>query len=158
VTRFGAYLLLAAVGFVSPAQALSLADCTRVTHVSHGGQADHVDLGEGRVMWRNWWSQEGSSTDMVIADCAPGQVLTFRTAEENMNTRPAFDRTDDAMGIVARHETGSRVFATLGRIASDLQRIARDITVTTVLQENCACAALYPQMRDEKEQFRLESL
>ena len=90
MTRFGAYLVLAAaVGFVYPAQALSLGDCTRVTHVSHGGQADHVDLGEGRVMWRNWWSQEGSSTDIVIADCEPGQVLMFRTAEENMNTRPA---------------------------------------------------------------------
>jgi len=109
-------------------------------------------------MWRDWWSQEGSSTDIVIADCEPGRVLSFRTAEENMNTRAAFDRTDDAMGVVARHEGGARIFATMERIANDLQNIARDVEVTTQKQESCACAALYPQMRGEKKQFRLESL
>lgn len=149
---------LCAMGVAGAAQALALGDCMRVTHVSHGGEADHVDLGQGRVMWRDWWSQEGSSTDFVIADCEPGNVLTFRTAEENMNTRAAFDRTDDAMRVVAQHESGSRVFATLDRMAADLQKIARDVKVTTQAQENCACAALYPQMRGEKEHFRLESL
>ena len=158
MTRFGAYLVMAATGFVSPAQALGLGDCTRVTHVSHGGQADHVDLGEGRVMWRDRWTLEGSSTDIVIADGAPGDVLTFRTAEENMNTRPPFDRNDDAMGIVARHEAGARVFATLDRMAADLGKMARDVTVTMSAKENCACAAFYPQMRGEKVKFGLEGL
>ena len=155
--RWGAYLLLAA-GLAAPAQALSLGDCTRVTHVSHGGEADHVDLGEGRVMWRDWWSQEGSSTDFTIVDCSPGQALSFRTAEENMNARAPFNRTEDAMGIVARHETGSRVFATLDRMAVDLKKIARDVTVETVTEETCACAALYPDARGDKTEFRLEGL
>ena len=157
MVRWGAYLLVAA-GLAAPAQALTLGDCTRVTHISHGGEADHVDLGEGRVMWRDWWSQEGASTDFNIVDCAPGDVLRFRTAEENMNARPPFDRTEDAMGIVARHETGSRVFATLDRMADDLKKIARDVTVEMVNEENCACAALYPDARGEKMEFRLEGL
>ena len=153
--RWGAYLLVMA-GLAAPAQALSLGDCTRVTHISHGGEADHVDLGEGRVMWRDWWSQEGSSTDIHIADCAPGQALRFRTAEENMNARAPFNRTEDAMGIVAQHESGARVFATLERMAADLKKIARDVTVTTKVHESCACAALYPQMRGDKTAFSLQ--
>lgn len=154
MVRWGAYFVLVAV-LAAPAQALTLGDCTRVTHISHGGEADHVDLGEGRVMWRDWWSQEGSSTDFRIVDCAPGRVLSFRTSEENMNARPPFDRTDDAMEIVARHETGARVFATLERMAEDLKKLARDVTVTTATDETCACATLYPALRGNKEEFRL---
>ena len=150
--------LLAMAAMAAPAHALTLGECTCVTHISHGGEADHVDLGEGRVMWRDWWSQEGSSTDFAIADCAPGQVLTFRTAEENMNARPPFNRTEDAMAVVARHESGARVFATLDRIAEDLLVIARDVEIASLTQETCACAALYPELRGAKEEFRLESL
>ena len=156
--RWGTYLVVAATCMAAPAQALSLGDCTRVTHISHGGQADHVDLGDGRVMWRDWWSQEGSSTDIRIADCATGRVLGFRTAEENMNARPPFERTEDAMGVVAQHESGARVFATLERMAKDLKKIARDVAIDEPDRESCACAALYPQMRGDREAFRLEGL
>lgn len=149
---FGFAILLAA-----PVQALSLSDCTRVTHISHGGEADHVDLGDGRVMWRDWWSQEGSSTDILIADCAPGEVLKLRTAEENMNARAPFNRTEDAMGVIARHESGARVFATLERIAEDMRSFARDVEVSRLDVENCACAALYPELRGDKTAFRLEA-
>lgn len=155
--RWWAYLL-AVAGLAAPAQALSLGDCTRLTHISHGGETDHVDLGAGRVMWRDWWSQEGTSTGFRIADCGPGQVLRFLTAEENMNARPPFDRTDDALKIVARHESGARVFATLERMAADLTKIARDVTVDTETIESCACAALYPELRGDKSAFRLEGL
>ncbi len=154
--RWGAYLLL--VALAAPAQALSLGDCTRVTHISHGGEADHVDLGEGRVMWRDWWSQEGSATEIVLMDCAAGKMLRLRTAEENMNARPAFDRTDDAMAVIARHETGARVFATLERMAKELKEFTRDVAVTHEARESCACAALYPAMRGTREAFRLEGL
>ena len=150
--------LLVAVFAAAPALALTPAECTRTTHVSHGGEADHVDLGSGRVMWRDWWSQEGAATDMMIADCATNAVLVFRTAEENMNARAPFDRTDDAMAVVARHEAGSRVFATLERMSDDLRKIARDVTVETRSVETCACAAFYPALRGDKDAFRLEGL
>ena len=151
-------LSVLAVCVATPAVSLTAADCTRTTHVSHGGEADHVDLGEGRVMWRDWWSQEGSATDILIADCQPGAVLRFRTAEENMNRRPPFDRTEDAMAIVAQHETGARVFATLGRMSDDLKKVARDVSVEVWAVEPCACAAFYPELRGDKETFRLEGL
>ncbi|MEM1074287.1 MAG: hypothetical protein AAGI36_07515 [Pseudomonadota bacterium] len=141
-----------------PAVALPLEVCTRVTHISHGGEADHVDLGEGRVMWRDWWSQEGAATDFAIVDCDAGETLRFRTAEENMNARAPFDRTEDAMSIVARHESGARVFATLDRMASDLSKIVRDVAITVEREETCACAALYPELRGTKAEFRLDGL
>jgi len=56
----------------STAQALTLDQCTRTTHISHGGEADHRDLGDGRVIWRDWWSQEGTATDYVIMECTTG--------------------------------------------------------------------------------------
>ncbi|WP_242601459.1 hypothetical protein [Pseudaestuariivita atlantica] len=137
----------------APAVALSLGDCARTTHISHGGEDAHVDLGEGRVMWRDWWSQEGTASDFTIVDCEPGDALRFRTAEERMNDRLPFDRTARALAIVADHEAGARVFATLDRIAADLKNIARDITRITLVAEPCACAAAYPDMRGDKHAF-----
>lgn len=139
----------------NPAVALSLAECDRTTHISHGGEADHVDLGEGRVMWRDWWSQEGTATSFSVVDCAPGTALTFRTAEENMGDRLPFDRTEKALAVIDRHESGARAFATFDRIAADLDGIARDISITTLDAEPCACAALYPAARGEKAAFLL---
>lgn len=148
---FGALLLAG-----TTAHALGLAECARTTHISHGGEDMHVDLGEGRVMWRNWWSQEGTSTDYVIVDCAPGEALMFRTAEENIGSRPPFDRTKAALKIVASHESGSRVFATFDRMAEDLDGKARDIVIERLQQEPCACAALYAELVGDKVPFELE--
>ncbi|MEM8578430.1 MAG: hypothetical protein AAGF60_11295 [Pseudomonadota bacterium] len=146
---------LAIALWAMPSAALILADCDRTTHISHGGEADHVDLGQGRVMWRDWWSQEGTATDYAIVDCAPGTALRFRTAEENMGARLPFDRTDKALAIVARHEGGARAFATLDRIAADLKSTAKDVQVLTLNEEPCACAALYPDLRGDKTEFAL---
>ena len=135
--------------------ALTLTDCDRTTHISHGGEADHVDLGEGRVMWRDWWSQEGTATSFTVVDCGPGTALTFRAAEDNMGTRLPFDRTDKALAVIERHESGARAFATFDRMAADLEGIARDIDIITLNAEPCACAALYPEARGDKTEFML---
>ncbi len=148
-------LALGLTVWASGAQALALAECTRTTHVSHGGEDMHLDLGDGRVMWRDWWSQEGTATDYTIMDCAPGEALTFRTQETNMGDRTPFDRTEDALEVVDRHESGARVFSTLARIADDLDRIARDVSQSKWTTEACACAALYADMRGDKVKFEL---
>lgn len=154
--RFGFPVFVTTVLLAGQAHAIFLAQCTRLTNPSHGGQADHVDLGDGRVMWRDWWSLEGTATNIVIVDCDPGQMLAFRSAETNMHpTRTTFDRTDAALEIINLHESGARVFATFERIAADLNRIARDIAITTPIGESCACAALYPAFIGEKTAFVL---
>ncbi|MFK7743473.1 MAG: hypothetical protein AB8B47_00355 [Roseobacter sp.] len=151
------FALIALVS-ASAAHALVPEQCARTTHISHGGQADHVDLGQGRVMWRDWWSQEGTSTDVTIMDCAPGTALKARVAEENMNARLPFDKTDKALEAIALHEKGARVFATLERMAADLGEFSRDVVVGIETRETCACAAFYPELRGDKEEFRLEGL
>lgn len=151
----GAYLAAVVAMLGGEAMALTLTDCDRTTHISHGGEADHVDLGMGRVMWRDWWSQEGTATSFTPVDCAPGTALTFRTQEENMGNRLPFDRTDKALDVIDRHENGARAFATFDRIAADLGAIARDIEVTTLDAEPCACAALYPNAWGDKTEFML---
>lgn len=140
---------------VETASALALPDCDRTTHISHGGETAHVDLGMGRVMWRDWWSQEGSAKWINVVDCAPGTALRAQSQEENMGTRPPFDRTDDVLAVIERHESGARAFATHQRMAADLDGIARDIVLTTLDAEPCACAALYPDLRGDKTAFEV---
>ena len=135
---------------------LSLPDCTRTTHISHGGEADHRDLGEGRVMWRDWWSQEGTATAFSIVECGSGEALMFRTAEENMGARLPFDRTVAALKVVERHESGARAFATFERMADDLDRIARDIEIKALDMQPCACAAAYPGLLGNMKPFEAQ--
>ena len=135
--------------------ALTLADCKRVTHPSHGGEIRHMELGEGRVVWLDWWSQEGTAKGFSLVECATGETLKFRTAETNMGPRSDFDRTDDAIDVLERHQSGDRVFATFERIAADLEFIARDIEIAALMDETCACAAAYPDMRGDKTEFVL---
>ncbi|MEM9498304.1 MAG: hypothetical protein AAGA28_10315 [Pseudomonadota bacterium] len=160
VPRLGArrWLVCALVlAFTAEAGAApQLSDCTRTTHVSHGGEDLHRDLGAGRVMWREWWSQEGTATDYVIVDCGPGLGLRFRTAEDNMSARAPFDRTNAALSIVESHERGARVFATLDRIAADLDARARDVALFELTGEPCACAALYPALRGARPAFEMK--
>lgn len=149
---------LLAVCVSSPAAALELMQCDRVTHISHGGETDHVDLGEGRVMWRDWWSQEGTATTFLVVDCAEGIALSVRAAEVNMGRDEVeFDRTDDVMAILDRHNAAARVFATLERIAEDLEGVGRDVRIAELTAEPCACAALYPDMRGDLAPFDLDA-
>jgi hypothetical protein len=138
------------------AGAVALADCTRTTHVSHGDEAQHADLGEGRVMWLNWWSQEGTAKTYVLVDCESGETLSMRTQEDNMGARLPFDRTKKALKIIADEHRAARAFATLPRIAAALEKTARDIELTTLIQEPCACAALYADLRGDREAFELK--
>ena len=148
-----AFALVGLLSVGTTASALSLAECTRTTHISHGGEADHRDLGAGRVMWRDWWSQEGTATGFAIVECDSGATLRFRTAEENMGPRLPFDRTAKALAILARFESTARAFAGLERIAADLKGVARDIDIMTLDAEPCACAAAYPDRRGDKTEF-----
>ncbi|MDA9979890.1 hypothetical protein N9E38_00450 [Yoonia sp.] len=150
-----AIISIAASVIAGQAQALDLIDCKRTTHPSHGGEIRHTDLGEERVMWIDWWSQEGTAKSISMVECASGETLRFRMAEENMGRRAMFDRTDDVIDILERHQSGARVFATFERIAADLDNIARDIEIATLTQETCACAAAYPELRGEKTEFQL---
>jgi hypothetical protein len=137
--------------------ALALSDCRRITHPSHGGEFGHRDLGEGRVIWVDWWTQEGSFKGFSLVDCGPGEMLRLRSAEENMGRLPSFDRTDEVVRVLDRHQSGDRVFATFERIAADLEFIARGIEMITLTEETCACAAAYPDLRGEKTEFVLEA-
>ena len=106
-------------------------------------------------MWMDWWSQEGTAKGFSLVECASGKTLRFRSAEENMGRRSAFDRTDDALDVLDRHRSGARVFATFERIAADLKFIARDIAITVETDETCACAAAYPALRGDKTEYML---
>ncbi|MEM6939824.1 MAG: hypothetical protein AAF943_15110 [Pseudomonadota bacterium] len=152
------YVVCAALcALASPVTAVTLAECTRTTHISHGGEADHLDLGEGRVMWRDWWSQEGTAETLVVVECGSGDALFLRTAEENMTGRAPFDRTEEVRDILDRAHAGARVFATLPRLASAVDKLAKDIDLRALQREPCACAAVYAELLGEKIPFQLES-
>jgi len=153
--RAAAIISFVATLVASQASALTLADCKRTTHPSHGGEIFHQDLGEGRVMWTDWWSMEGTAKGFALVECASGEMLRLRSAEDNMGRRTAFDRTDDTLDVLARHQSGARAFATFERIAADLEFIARDIAITVETTETCACAAAYPALRGDKTEFML---
>ncbi len=148
-------LALLLFGLAAPASALTLAECDRTTHVSHGGETGHRDLGHGRVAYAEWWSQEGVFLDLIIADCGTGQALSARTREERISERPPFDRTGKALKIIEDHLAASPALFSLTRLAGALERTGKDIEVAAMTDEPCACAALYPRLQGARAPFEL---
>ncbi|MEM6308943.1 MAG: hypothetical protein AAF754_02745 [Pseudomonadota bacterium] len=150
-------LLIAIAG---PLAAITPEACKRTTHISHGGEIFHRDLGEGRVIWLDWWGQEGTYHELVLVECASGETLRFRTHEHNIAGTREYHRTERAWDVVQEAHEGSRVFATLPRIAEAVKeaRVAENIALTTTQIETCACAAFYPDQRGEKTAFEFEVL
>ncbi|MDD9922047.1 MAG: hypothetical protein OXQ92_07180 [Boseongicola sp.] len=142
--------LLCAAGQVS---ALTLAECERTTHISHGGEAGHRDFGGGRVGYGEWWSQEGVFTDIVIADCKTGEFLRTRAREEHMRERPPFDRTADVIEIIETQMSVSPALFSFQRLHDALKNVGRDIELAEFQAEPCACAAVYPELLGEKHPF-----
>ncbi|MEM9343076.1 MAG: hypothetical protein AAGA87_08530 [Pseudomonadota bacterium] len=140
---------------VSQGNALTLAECERTTHISHGGERNHRDLGNARVLYAEWWSQEGVYLDLVIADCAAGRALTTRTREEFISQRPPFDRTAKAIDIIETELTAAPALFSLERLATALHPIGRDIEIADLTADPCACAALYPEHRGDRQAFEL---
>lgn len=145
-------LLLA---LATPAPALELAQCARLTTPSHGGEAEHRDLKDGRVFYVEWWSLEGVYRDIVVADCGTAQHLTARTVEERISDRPPYDRDAKAARLLETELGASAALFSLDRIARALDGAARDIKIAALDVEPCACAALYPGARDWASPFQL---
>lgn len=157
--RLGVAILAVLSALPAWADTLTLQQCKRLTNPAHGGEIAHRDLGQGRVIWIDWWSMEGTSKDITLMDCDTGNALRFRSAETNMRPgRSNFDRTDIAFEVIDLHEDGARAFATFDRIAADLERSMRDIGQFTSESESCACAAAYPEMRGQKQAFVLTKI
>ncbi len=148
------HIALGLVGICAASMATghTLAECERITHISHGGVMGHRDLGENKVGWLEWWSQEGVYKTLWIAECDTGRTLSIRTHEERIKDRHIHDRTEKAVGIVER-QAASGPFFTLERTAEALKKAGRDIEIAASGAEFCACHAVYPDLRGDKTQY-----
>ncbi|MEL6645290.1 MAG: hypothetical protein AAFQ79_15270 [Pseudomonadota bacterium] len=145
-----------AIGLMAvPAAALTLDDCNRTTHVSHGGEGGHMDLGAGRVLYGEWWSQEGVYVDVIVAHCGTGEFLKTRTREERIGERAPFDRTEKALEIIETEVNGAPELFSLKRLAQALKNTGEDIELAKLGAEPCACAAVYPALRGDRAPFAL---
>ena len=81
-------------------------------------------------------------------------MLKYRTDEENMGRLSAFDRTDDVVKIIEREFAASPSLFSFARLASGLKRTGRDIEVATLTHEPCACAAVYPELREALSPYK----
>lgn len=147
-------LLLAALAAPSLAVA-SVEVCDRVTHPSHGGSDGHRDLGNGKVMWVEWWAHEGVFKDVWLADCRTGIALSLRTWEERIRDRHVIDRTDQVVRHLTRNAEAAPAFFTVERMANDIRRDGVDLSVTRYDEEFCACAEAYAALRGGKAPFEV---
>lgn len=128
------------------AHGLTLDDCARTTHPSHGGEARHIDIGGGRVAYVEWWSQEGVYHDHIIADCASGETLSVRAHEERISERLPFDRRAKVEAILNTAFSAAPAFFNFEQLASALHPTGKDIRIQVRTLQPCACAAAYPDL------------
>ena len=146
--------ILACLALATPSVALTLDECARTTHISHGGETGHGDIGDGRVRYVEWWSQEGVYTDVIVMDCETGRFLETRTQEERIAER-FFDRRNEASAIFERELRAAPALFSFERLAGAMFGVGQDIVIAETATETCACAALYPQLRGDKTPYEV---
>jgi hypothetical protein len=150
--RLSALILL---GLTGPGFTLDLEQCPRVTTPSYGGEARHAAMGSDWVSWIEWWSQEGTYTDLKVADCGEHLILTARLREEGIKDR-RFDRRTAGMAAFERFAGRAPAFYDMDDLVAAMARLAEDVRVETMVAEVCACAALHPDARGGLDAFALE--
>jgi hypothetical protein len=146
-------LLFALVGDAS--HALGLDQCTRTTHVSHGGERVHADHGAGWVSWIDWWSQEGVYNDLHVADCTAQQQIITRLREERIRPTREFDPRRRGGEELDRHLRRAPALRSLPELAEALSAVGEDTRIEDMTAETCACAAAYPGARGKLTPFAL---
>lgn len=129
--------------------------CDRTTHISHGGVAMHQDAGNGKVVWVEWWSQEGVYKNVWLADCRTGIALDIRTHEERITDRFIADKTEAVLAKIARQAEAAPAFFTIDRVAGLIRRDGKDMHIQQYADEFCGCAAAYPALRGDKTAFEV---
>lgn len=104
------------------------------------------------MLWNQWWSQEGVSNDILIADCKTGRTLKLRTHEERVTNRFIPDQTEKALDTIRRH-AASGPFFTLERLEAALKGTGRDKEQFVHRKEVCACHVAYPDLRGDKSEY-----
>ncbi|WP_179378471.1 hypothetical protein [Jannaschia marina] len=138
----------------APASALTLAECERTTHISHGGEADHMDHGDGWVSWTGWWEQEGSYAELHVAQCRDHRLAVSRLKEERIADR-TFDRRRAGGEVFERHMRRSTPLRAIDELAEQLTAAGGETRLGPLLDEPCACAAAYPGARGDLPPFEL---
>jgi hypothetical protein len=139
----------------APAAALELEQCRRITTPSYGGEARHAAMAGDWVAWIEWWSQEGTYTDLKVADCGDHRLMTARLREENIKDR-RFDRRPQGMAAFETYAGRAEAFYDLDELAAEMGRVAEDVRVETMVAEVCACASLHPDAAGGLDAFALE--
>jgi hypothetical protein len=136
--------------------ALDLAECRRITTPSYGGEARHVDEGGGWVSWVEWWSQEGTYLDLIVADCAEGQAMRARLRSEGIGPRD-WDRRDRGAEAYATYMGRDPALRALSGLADAMGEATRWVEVAPLAVETCGCAALHPGARGGLPPFEMEA-
>lgn len=137
-----------------PGAAFDIAQCERTTHAFHGGEADHVDHGDGWVSWRVWWSNEGVTSDLHVTDCRGSEMLVSRLREAQISGRD-FDRRVAGSEVFDRHVRRSAPLRSLDELAEQLSAIGGETRLDEMTVETCACAAAYPDAGADLPRFEL---
>lgn len=137
---------------VTPAEATSVASCTRTLAV-HGEENRHTDLGGSLVMWGELWSNQGFYDDLYMADCASGEALRARMASQGVTEAIPYDRRNDAGEALTTLLSGSMAFLNLDRAEAALTGVRVPVERLQLTDEPCACAVFYPEARGDKRPF-----
>lgn len=156
-------MIFAALGlFLIPltAQSLTFSDCEGESVVAHHWiEGGHRVIGPGVVSYEESGSQCFddqlgcvSSTTKIVTACLSGKALQVEVSADRERTKTKFDRGDEANQLVQALMDAEQGFS-LHDIRTAFELRGFDVSEYVQKQENCACAAAFPALRNGKEKF-----
>ncbi|MCO6382467.1 hypothetical protein [Oceanicola sp. 502str15] len=153
-----------AAGLAVPAGALTLEQCNRsVGSLGYEAQRGHDVIGKGLVAHTSENRVNGDDTRwLVVTACTSGRSLSAQSACEEET--PGFcdgrkrplarpDRVKAAMASMV----ASKKSYSFDQLKAGLARKALRVSDIVQPRETCGCAAAFPEMRNGKKRFKMET-
>ena len=145
------------------ASSLSLDECPKLMADIHHGETDHQDLGNGVVAFQTYGSFPGfSSTGTLhVSGCATGETMLADVYELYLEDAqvhvqgPKFDLRN-AVSTRLKELVASEAEYKIADLGAHLGLPADKWRVRIETEENCACRAAYPKLRNGKKRFKME--
>lgn len=141
------------------AWSFSLADCAGHPHLAHHVfEDDHLVLGNGVVTYRikaAICTDDGGCThseQQVVAACGSGQTLAFMIKLDRPTDGVEFDRSEETSDLLTELANAETEYS-LDDLKDVLGRHDHAVAESVLAEENCACAASFPQLRNGKAAF-----
>ncbi|WP_127112423.1 hypothetical protein [Shimia sediminis] len=138
--------------------AFPIGECEHNSVVSHHWvEIDHRVIGQGVVSYEEvggFCFDDGcvQNGKLVVSDCGSGTTVEVRAEWKKEGRSDSFDRSEEARSTLHAMLNSQERYS-LEKVKQQFDARGFEVSLQKKTEENCACAAAFPKLRNGKKKF-----